>query len=80
MERLSADRERHTLSMESETFTKRETRLSSQGILTATLRSHESIEENEARLRTDRERHTLSREFESLSEREHQLVAARDNK
>ncbi|KAH9645657.1 hypothetical protein HF086_005306 [Spodoptera exigua] len=71
--RLSIDRERHAKSRASETFTQRETRLSSQRNRTDVARSCESVEGRQARLESDRERHAESRASETYTQRETRL-------
>ncbi|KAH9629718.1 hypothetical protein HF086_001531 [Spodoptera exigua] len=68
--RLSIDRERHAKSRASETFTQRETRLSSQRNRTDVARSCESVEGRQARLESDRERHAESRASVTYTQRE----------
>ncbi|KAH9633828.1 hypothetical protein HF086_005462 [Spodoptera exigua] len=75
--RLSIDRERHAKSRASETFTQRETRLSSQRNRTDVARSCESVEGRQARLESDRERHAESRASETYTQRETRLSSQR---
>ncbi|KAH9638503.1 hypothetical protein HF086_007473 [Spodoptera exigua] len=75
--RLSIDRERHAKSRASETFTQRETTLSSQRNRTDVARSCESVEGRQARLESDRERHADSRASETYTQREARLCLQR---
>ncbi|KAH9631974.1 hypothetical protein HF086_000311 [Spodoptera exigua] len=75
--RLSIDRERHAKSRASETFTQRETRLSSQRNRTDVARSCESVEGRQARLESDRERHAESCASETYTQRETRLSSQR---
>ncbi|KAH9636862.1 hypothetical protein HF086_010643 [Spodoptera exigua] len=75
--RLSIDRERHAKSRASETYTQRETRLSSQRSRTDAARSYESVEARQIRLECDRERHADSRASETYTQREARLCLQR---